>query len=320
MTERRRLWRYVLYATGALVLLVALLAVGSWLAVRAWGPLLADERLEAALTAALGRPVHVADVAIEAWRGRLVLRDVTADALPGEPGPRFLTLGRAEVQIGVSSLWQRRLVLRTIRLDELDLRLSPGKDGAPLVELPILPQVVHAGWLEIELGTVEVRRARLLYEDAARGTRVQVSDVTITARPGREATSATVVAAEITADTPAVHERIAPLEAELRISPKSLEIQRFAATWEQRRLTGAGRIDGPFDKPTVDFSARGDVELGALGRRLASALTLAGVAKVNAKVEGTLATPKVTANRRDRRPHRRPREGAGRGRPPGSGQ
>jgi autotransporter translocation and assembly factor TamB len=296
MSERRRLWRYVAYATGALVLLVALLAVGSWLAARAWGPLLARERVETALTAALGRPAHVGDVAIEAWRGRLVIRDVKADSLPGEPGPRFLTLGRAEVQIGVSSLWQRRLVLRTIRLDELDLRLSPGKGGAPLVELPILPQVVHAGWLEIELGTVEVRRAQLLYEDATRGIRVQASDVTITAWPGRDATGATVVAAEITADAPSMHERIAPLEAEARISPKSLEVQRIAATWEGRRITGAGRVDGPFDKPTVDVSARGDVELGALGRRLASAWTLAGVAKVNARVEGALATPRVTAN------------------------
>ena len=295
MSERRRIWRYIAYATGALVLLVALLAVGSWLAVRAWGPLLARDRVEAALTAALGRPVHVGDVAIEAWRGRLVLRDVRADALPGEPGPRFLTLGRAEVQVGVSSLWQRRLVLRTIRLDELDLRLSPAKDGAPLVELPILPQVVHAGWLEIELGTVEIRRARLLYEDAARGTRVQVSDVTITARPGREATSATVTAAEITVDAPSVHEKVEQLEAEIRISPKSLEAQRIATTWEQRRLTGAGRVDGPFDKPTLDFSARGDLELGALGRRLASAWTLAGVAKVDARVEGALEAPRVTA-------------------------
>src|SRR5262245_53191469 len=112
MSETRRVWRYVAYTTGALALLVVLLAIGSWLAARAWGPLLARDRVETALTAALGRPVHVGDVAIEAWRGRLVISAVTADALPGEPGPHFLTLGRADVQIGVSSLWRRRLVDR----------------------------------------------------------------------------------------------------------------------------------------------------------------------------------------------------------------
>src|SRR5262245_15013449 len=190
MSENRRLWRYVAYATGALVLLVMVLAVGSWLAVRAWGPLLARDRVDAALTAALGRPVHVGDVAIEAWRGRVVISAVTAEALPGEPGPHFLTLARADVQIGISSLWRRRLVLRMIRFDEVDLRLSPGKGGATVVELPLLPPVIQAGWVEVELRTVEVRRARLLYEDPAGGTRVQASGVTITARPGRDPTPA----------------------------------------------------------------------------------------------------------------------------------
>src|SRR5262245_5792540 len=296
MSERRRLWRYVVYTTAALVLLVVLLAVGSWLAARAWGPLLARDRVETALTAALGRPIHVGDVAIEAWRGRVVISAVTAEALPGEPGPHFLTLARADVQIGISSLWRRRLVLRTIRFDEVDLRLSPGKGGATVVELPLLPPVVQAGWVEVGLSTVEVRRARLLYEDQAGGTRIQANGVMITARPGRDATTTTIAAAEMTADTPSVHERVEQLEAQVRITRNSLEAQRIAATWEQRRLSGAGRVDGPFDKPTVDFTARGDLELGPLGRKFASAWPLAGVARVNGRVEGSLEAPRVTGS------------------------
>lgn len=278
------------------MLLVALLAVGSWLAVRAWGPLLARDRVEAALTAALGRPVHVGDVAIEAWRGRLVVRAVTADPLPGEPGPRFLTLGRAEVHVGVSSLWRRRLVLRTIRFDELDLTLGAGRGGAPVVELPILPEIVHAGWLEVELGTLELRRGRLVYEDAPRRTRVEALGVTITARPGRDATSATIAAAEVKVDAASLRERIEQLEADVRITPRSVEARSLAGTWEQRRITGAGRIDGPFDKPTLDLTARGDIELGALGRRLGSAWTLAGVARVNGRLEGPAEKPRVTTS------------------------
>jgi autotransporter translocation and assembly factor TamB len=93
-----------------------------------------------------------------------------------------------------------------------------------------------------------------------------------------------------------VHERVEQLEAQVRITPRSLEAQRIATTWEQRRLSGAGRVDGPFDKPTVDVNARGDLELGPLGRRLALAWPLAGVARVSARVEGALETPKVTAS------------------------
>ncbi len=297
MTERRRRrpWRYIAYAAGVFLLLAVLLAVGSWLAVRAWGPHLARERVQAALTAALGRPVHVGDIAIEAWRGRLVVRDVTADALPGEPGPHFFTLGRAEVQVGVSSLWRRQLVLRTIRFDELDLTVGTGPGGGQMVELPILPEVVDAGWLEVQLGALEVRQGRVVYTDPSRGTRVEVLGVTITAWPGREATTASIAAAEIRLDAAGLRERIERLEGDVRITPKRIEARRLALTWEQRRITGAGRIDAPFDTPTLDLTARGDIELGPLGQRLASAWTLAGMARVNARVEGVPEKLRVTA-------------------------
>src|SRR4029453_8706424 len=55
---RARRWRYLGYATGALLLSVVVLTVGSWLVVRTWGPELARERLEPVLTAALGRPTR----------------------------------------------------------------------------------------------------------------------------------------------------------------------------------------------------------------------------------------------------------------------
>lgn len=278
------------------MLLAVLLAVGSWLAVRAWGPLLAKERVEAALTSALGRPVHVGDVAIEPWLGRLVLRDVAADALPGEPEPRFLTLARAEVHVGISSLWRRRLVLRTIRFDQLDLTLGPGPGGGHFAELPILPEVVHAGWLDIELGTLELRRGRVTYTDAPQGARIEVRGVAITARPGREATTASIAAEEVRLDAANLRERIEGLEGDVRIAPMRIEAPRLALTWEQRRITGAGRIDGPFDKPTLDLTARGDIELGALGRRFASPWALAGTARVNARVAGPLEKLQVTSS------------------------
>jgi autotransporter translocation and assembly factor TamB len=297
MTDRRRRrpWRYLVYAAGVFLLLAALLAIGSWLAVRAWGPMLARERVDAALTAALGRPVHVGDVAIEPWRGRLVVRDVVADALPGEPGPHFFTLGRAEVHVGVSSLWRRRLVLRTIRFDGLDLTLGAGPGGGQVLELPILPDVVDTGWVEVELGTLELRQGRLVYTDAARGARMEVLGATITARPGREATTATIDAAEVRLEVAGLREHIERLEGDVRITPTRVEAKRLALTWEKRRITGAGRVDGPFDKPRLDLTARGDIELGALGRRLASAWTLAGMAKVNARVEGVPEKLRVTA-------------------------
>src|SRR5215510_11658013 len=90
----RRIWRFVGYAAGGLLLLVVVLAVGIWLAVRAWGPALARDRLETALSSTLGRPTQVEGVTVEPWLGRVVIRGVTAAALEGEPGPHFVKLAR----------------------------------------------------------------------------------------------------------------------------------------------------------------------------------------------------------------------------------
>src|SRR5262245_59012450 len=181
-----RAMRWVRYGLAALVGLVLLLVVGTMLAVRLGGPQLAGEAAEEALASALGREVHVERVDVEPWRGRAVVAGVSARARAGEPGPNFLTLGRLEANLGISSLWHRRVVLRSIRLDDLDLRVR-GSDGPPLRELPILPEVVRAGPLEIALGPIELRRGQVLYEDPS-GLRVTAGGLAGTARPGRAAT------------------------------------------------------------------------------------------------------------------------------------
>jgi hypothetical protein len=296
MTFGSRRWRYLGYLVAILLGLVVLLAVGSWFAVRTWGPLLARDRVAAALAAALGRPVHVGDVAVQPARGRVVVSAVTADASPGEPGPHLFTLGRVEINVGVSSLWRRRLVLRRVRLDDLDLRVGARADGPAPVALPILPEVIQAGWLDVELGTLELRRGRLFYEDAARAIRVQAQGVSATARPGRAATSVTIAADEMQIDAARSQERLEQVTAEIRIAPRSLEVRHVAGTWEKRRITVTGRLDGPFDNPTVDLTADGEVELAILGRKLGSPWPLGGSARAKARLEGPAKAPRVTGN------------------------
>src|SRR5262245_50054873 len=213
---RARRWRYLGYAAAALLGVLVLLVVGTWLAVRAWGPELARERVEAALTAALGPECRVQYVDVQPWLGRVVIGGVSAAALPDEPGPDLITLGRIEANIGVSSLWRRRVVLRSIRLDDVDLALGGGGGGATLREVPILPEVVQAGPVQIQLGPIEVRRGRLVYVDQARATRVQVQGLSITARPGRDATSTTIAAEEIAVATSSLKESVEKVDAEIR--------------------------------------------------------------------------------------------------------
>src|SRR2546430_14241916 len=137
--RRARLWRYLGYTAGALLVFVLFLVVGSWLAVRVWGPEFARERLETALTSALDRPTRVEHVSVQPWLGRVVIGNVTAGARPGEPGPHYLKLARLEVNLGVSSLWRRRLGLRSIPLHDPRLPI-PGGGRAPPRENPIVPE------------------------------------------------------------------------------------------------------------------------------------------------------------------------------------
>ena len=293
--RRARHWRYLGYAAGAVLAVALFLVLGSWLAVRVWGPEFARERLETALTSALGRPTRVANVAVQPWLGRVVIGGVTAAARPGEPGPHFFKLGRLEVNLGVSSFWRRRLVLRSIRLDDLDLTIQAGA-GPPLREIPMLPAVVQAGPVEVELGTVELRRGRIVYDDPAHATRIRAQGITARLWPGREAMSATLAAQDLSLDAEKLHERIEQLEAEVRIAPTRLDLRRVAATWDKARVTLAGRVDGPFDQTRVDLTARGAVEIAGVGRRLGSTVPLAGVLRVDARLAGPAASPRVTAD------------------------
>jgi hypothetical protein len=293
--RRARLWRYLGYAAGALLLVALVLSVGSWLAVRVWGPEFARERLEIALTSALGRPTRVADVSFRPWLGRVVVANVVAGALPGEPGPHFFKLGRLEVNLGVSSLWKRRLVLRSIRLDDLELAIRAG-GGPALREIPMLPEVVQAGPVEVELGTLELRRGQIVFDDPGQALRIRLRDLTASLRPGRDAMSATVGTPELSLDADARHERVEQLDAEVRVAPTSIDLRRLAGTWDRSRVTVAGRIEGPFDQTRLDLTARGDVDVAGVGRRVGSTVPLAGVLRVDARLGGGIASPRVTAD------------------------
>ena len=293
--RRARRWRYLGYAAGAVLVLALVLALGSWLAVRVWGPELARERLEVALTSALERPTRVERVSVQPWLGRVVIGDVTVAARPGEPGPHFVKLARLEVNLGLSSLWRRRLVLRSIRLDDVDLAVQAG-GGPALSEIPMLPQIIQAGPVQVELGTIELRRGRLVYDDPANTMRIRAQGATASLSLGRDAMIVTLTVSELALDADRVHERVEQVEADVRVAPTRLEVRRLAATWEKSRLTVAGRADGPFDRTRVDLTARGDVEVAGIARRLGATVPLAGVLRVDARLAGAAAAPRVAAD------------------------
>ena len=124
---------------------------------------------------------------------------------------------------------------------------------------------MQAGPLTIELGPIELRRARLFYADDGAALRVTAQGLSGSARPGRQATSVTIAADEITLEARHGKDSVGALTAEVRIAPTAIEIRELAGTWEKRRVTLAGAVRGPFDAPTLDLAGRGEVDLAIAG-------------------------------------------------------
>src|SRR5262249_34970453 len=145
-------------------------------------------------------------------------------------------LGRLEINLGLSSLWRRRLVLRSIRLDDVDPAGQAGGGPGPS-EIPLLPGIIHARPPPGPPRTSALRRGRIVYDDPASALRIRAQDATASLFPGRDAMSATLVVPELALDAGRVHERVEQVEAEVRVAPTRLDVRRLAATWEKSRLT-----------------------------------------------------------------------------------
>src|SRR5262245_30779578 len=112
-------WRRLLLAAIAVALVVS---AASWAIVRVYGPRLTRERIGAALTDALGRPVRVGEVRLEPWLLRLVLSDLsTGDASARDT--YAIRVGQASVSLAIESLWRRQVTVAAL-IAEPDVAVS----------------------------------------------------------------------------------------------------------------------------------------------------------------------------------------------------
>ena len=81
--RRLRWWRAALLTALAVV---GLVLAASWVILRVYGPAFTRERVEAALSEALGQPAHVGAVHLRPWRGRVSLVDLDVPARATPPG------------------------------------------------------------------------------------------------------------------------------------------------------------------------------------------------------------------------------------------
>lgn len=289
--------RWIVLACG-LALVLAAVATASWLTVRAYAPLLARERVEAMLGEALERPVRVERVILQPWLGRIAVLGVATSDEGAEVDEMRLRLERVELRLGPSSLWRRELVLSRIVLQGLDLHLGAAATG-DRAGPPLVPEVVTAGPVTVRIGAVELAGARVVHRDASTGQRLAIEGLHATLRPGDGGMAVRARAAALELHRGEVRETAHRLDAEGFVSPDRLTIRTLALAWQGREVRARGEVAHPFaPEPEVRLTVSGEVDLGAVARRAAPAWPVAGVARTEAEVSGSLATLRATVRMR----------------------
>jgi len=288
--SRLRRWIVRLCVAGAIL---AGLALAAALALRAYAPALSRDRLEAALTEGLGRPVRIESVALSVWLGRAEIRNLRVEPGPGEGSEPILRLGRGELRVGISSLWRRQLVLSTILLEDISLRLSGSSQDAPPPVLDI-PETLEFGPVTVRIGTLRVERGHLLYRDEARGLTAEVRDLRATARPARRGIDARLSLAALSLQTPDFRETLTEVEGSGWIHQDLLSITTLAGRWQDRPLRLAGEIRHPFTAADFTLRVQGEVDLAQVSQRIKPAWPLAGVATTEVDVRGPIKAPQIS--------------------------
>ena len=283
MAARHFRWLTWVLAAG---LILAGLAIASALALRAYAPALARERLEGALAEALGHPVHIERVELSLWRGRAVLRNLRVEPVPGEGPEPILRLGRLQLSVGISSLWKRELVLSRILAQDLDLTIpAPSPGASPL--LFDVPDTFTAGPVTVRIKAIQIERSRVAYRDPGQGIALNVQGLDGSAHPVRRGLDFTLRVAKLALDVHDHRETVTNVEGAGWIHQDQLSLRQLTGRWQERAFHIAGSVQRPFDAVKLDLTVRGEVDLARLASQFDRGLPpIAGIATVNGALQG----------------------------------
>ncbi len=289
---RLRRWLIRLGIAGAIL---AGLVLTAGLLLRAYAPALSRERLEAALTEGLGRPVRIGRVALSAWLARAEIENLRVEPGPGEGTAPILSVGRAEIRVGISSLWRRQLVLSAIRLQEVTLRATgTGREAsAPPLDVP---DTLEFGPVTVRIGAVRIERGHIIYRDEARGLDVEARGLDATLRPVRRGIDVVLRLNAFVLRTAGVNETMTDIEGAGWLHQDLLSVRALTARWQDRPVRLTGEIRHPLAAADLDLHVEGGIDLAQVSKRVEAPWPLTGVATAKADVHGPLKTLQVSGD------------------------
>jgi autotransporter translocation and assembly factor TamB len=283
--------RVVLLVVGLLLVL----AVGTaWILFQLHGPELARTQLEQALSAALGRPARVGAVTFRPWTATLRVSGVRVASDDPTDGGALVALDHADVGIRLESLWRRRLVL-SLALTGLDVRTAgTGEGGAGLAAFAF-PATLSLGAVDARVGLVRLAKGHLQHRDPGGSLAYEVSGLEAEAWPEPPALRLSARAESLRLETPAGEERAEQLRVAGSVGPGEIRLERSRFRWYGEELRLSGHLMQPVPGAEARATLRAELPLAAAGRRAGLGDALAGLATVEATLEGLWDAPRVEA-------------------------
>ncbi len=283
MAASRRRW--FLVAAALVLSLVVAAGAAAWWFVRAYGPAITKDRIEAGLAAALDRPVRIERVGLRLWLGRLALEGVTVGTDDVRDAGTFGEAHRIELHAGISSLWRRELVLSRIQLSDVKVRYVATGTGGAMQPLA-LPERIAVGPLTVFVKAIALDKLDLDYQEPPTGRRVVIEGATITLRPVERALDIVGEAARIRIAAPGLDEVLDAVEASGRLAPDRLLVRSARARWWEAKVRLQGEVASPFATPELALDLDADLPLARLVPRPGAAPAVDGTARVRAAVRG----------------------------------
>ncbi|HTX52202.1 MAG TPA: translocation/assembly module TamB domain-containing protein, partial [Candidatus Baltobacteraceae bacterium] len=255
------------------------------LVIRSYAPVLTREGLQQALTGALDRPVQIERVSLRPWLGRITLRNVAVGPdEDGGPDPAF-RVGKTEIQVSITSVWKRRLVVSGELSDvHFDLLATPKPKKPVRFEIP---DSFRLGPIEVEVGSVRVHAGSGTFRDPREDVQVTVGGLEGSAHPLRRGLDTTVNVGSVAVEHAGRRVVVTDVTGSGWLGQELLTIRSVFARWMGHRLTAGGDMKHPFGHTLLALNVSGDLDIAAAAKIAQSPLPLTGLAHL----EGTLQGP-----------------------------
>jgi autotransporter translocation and assembly factor TamB len=286
--RRLRWWRAALL--GALAVVGVVLAA-SWVIVRVYGPAFTRERVEAALSEALGQPARVGAVRLTPWRGRLSLVDLDVPGTP--PDGVLLRAAAIDVNVDIASLWRRELTISAVATDlRLDMAVPRTDAAAPSV-FP-LPRYFEVGPLRVGIGNIRVKGGHATIREPGADLTIEVRGADVTAWPVAGDLDVSGRLDTLRVDALGRHEQIDQVAVEGRLSADLIAIRQIGLYWQGEAMRVDGELRRPWGgSPELSLRVKGVIALGALAKAVGLDDRLDGKAQIAAEIAGPAAAPRI---------------------------